>query len=359
MMEQVKSEISVQELLFKFKDWLRYFRSYWKIIFLAGCLGAIIGLAYAIYTKPEYTAKTTFVLEEDAMGGGMGGLGQMAGLAAMVGIDIGGSSNGLFQGDNIAALYKSRVMLEKALLTKAIINGKEQLLIDRYVDVAGLKNKWLSKTKYAEVKFTEVSGRPETRQADSLLGEVIEDISKKYLKVGKPDKKLNIISVEFTAQDEEFAKVFNQTIVATVSEFYIETKTKKSLSNIRVLQHQTDSVKAVMNGAITSAARVVDITPNLNITRSSQRTDPVQRSQFNAEANKAILTELVKNLELSKMNFLKDKPLIQVVDEPLFPIKSEAPGKVKMGVFGFFLALIIVVTVLAFKRVYNTLNDFS
>lgn len=355
-MEQVKSEISVQELLFKFKDWLHYLRSYWKIIFVAGCLGAIFGLAYAIYTKPEYTAKTTFVLEEDAMGGSMGGLGQMAGLAAMVGIDIGGSSNGLFQGDNISALYKSRVMLEKTLLTKAIINGKEQLLIDSYVDVAGLKSKWLRKTKYADVKFTEVSGRAETRLADSLLGEVIEDISKKYLKVGKPDKKLNIISVEFTAENEDFAKIFNQTIVSAVSEFYIETKTKKSLSNIRVLQHQTDSVKAVMNGAITSAARVVDITPNLNITRSSQRTDPVQRSQFNAEANKAILTELVKNLELSKMNFLKDKPLIQVIDEPNFPIKKEKPGKAVMSAFGFILATILTLFILVFKHFFSGLD---
>lgn len=356
-MEQNKNEISVQEMIFKFKGWSRYILSYWKVILVAGILGSVSGIAYAIFTDSEYTAKTTFVLEEDAMGGGMGGLGQMAGIAAMVGIDIGGSSNGLFQGENITALYKSRLMLEKTLLTRAVMNGEEQLLIDRYVDITGLRKKWARKSKYAGLKFTQTTGRPETRLADSLMGEVIEDINKKYLSVGKPDKKLNVISVAFTAEDEEFAKVFNKTIVSTVNEFYIQTKTKKSLDNIKVLQHQTDSVKAVMNGAISSAARVVDVTPNLNITRSSQRTAPVQRSQFNAEANKAILTELVKNLELSKMNFLKDKPLIQVIDEPLFPIKNEKPGKIAMSIFGFVLATILVVFVLIFKRIFRQLNE--
>jgi hypothetical protein len=349
------NEISIQEMVFKTKEWVRILHTKWVAILLAGIFGCIIGLAYAFYKKPEFTAVTTFVLEEDASGG-MGGLGQYAGLAAMVGIDLGGNSNGLFQADNITALYRSRAMLEKTLLTSALLDGKKQLLIDRYVDFTGLREKWSRKTRYANLKFTNITGEPETRLADSLIGEIIEDINKKYLKVGKPDKKLNLIGVEFTAENEEFAKVFNRTIVATVNQFYIETKTKKSLDNIKVLQHQTDSVKAVMNGAIVTAARIVDVTPNLNITRQSQRSSPVQRSQFNAEANKAILTELVKNLELSKMNFLKNKPLIQVVDEPLYPIEEKKLGKLVMAIFGFILGLVLMIFVVLFSHFFKSLS---
>lgn len=359
MEEQVKKEapiedIYIPDLLNQIRDKSRYLYSKWRIILLAGVLGALIGLGYALYKKPKYTAVTTFVLEEDATGG-LGGLGQMAGLAAMVGLDIGGNANGIFQGENITALYQSRVMLENTLLSNAIFNGKKQLLIDRYVDFTGLRKKWSKKEKYAGLHFTEQRGLPETRLADSLIGEVIKDINKKYLKVGKVDKKLNLIGVEFTAEDEEFAKVFNKRLVATVNQFYIETKTKKSLDNIKVLQHQTDSVKAVMNGAIVSAARIVDVTPNLNVTRQSQRTSPVQRSQFNAEANKAILTELVKNLELSKMNFLKHKPLIQVIDEPIYPIEEQRLGKLAMSIFGFFLAVVIAIFYLFFRRYFKSL----
>lgn len=363
MEEQVKKEthveeISIPDMFNQFREKSRYLYSKWRILLIAGILGALIGLGYALYKKPKYTAITTFVLEEDAAGS-LGGLGQMAGLAAMVGLDIGGNSNGIFQGDNITALYKSRVMLEKTLLTEAILNQKKQLLIDRYVDFTGLRRKWSRKAKYENLSFTQITGRPETRLADSLIGEIIEDINKKYLKIGKVDKKLNLISVEFTAEDEEFAKVFNSRLVSTVNQFYIETKTKKSLDNIQVLQHQTDSVKAVMNGAIINAAKVVDVTPNLNLTRQSQRTSPVQRSQFNAEANKAILTELVKNLELSKMNFLKNKPLIQVIDEPIYPIEEERLDEWFMSIFGFFLATIMAIFYLFFRRYFKSLQAAS
>ncbi|MES2417294.1 MAG: lipopolysaccharide biosynthesis protein [Bacteroidota bacterium] len=352
-MEQVKNEISIQDMLFKFRDWLQYFLSKWKIILAISLLGAVLGLSYAVFKKTEYTAITTFVLEEDSPGGG--GLGQYAGLAALVGIDIGGAANGIFQGDNITALYKSRLMIEKTLLTEAEFKGKNQLLIDYYVNFNGLRKKWNKKEKYANLHFSKVTGKPETRLADSLISEIVLDINKKYLKVGKPDKKLNLISVTFSAEDELFAKKFNNTIVATVNDFYIQTKSKKALDNIKVLQHQTDSVKAVMNGAINTAAQIVDLTPNLNASRQSQRSSPVQRSQFNAEANKAILTELVKNLELSKMNFLKNKPLIQVIDEPVFPLEDDKLGKVKMSVFGFFMAFLLSLFILVFREFFKKL----
>ena len=45
-------EISIKELIQKIKDWVAYLKTKWKIIFLAGLLGAAIGVVYAIYQKP-------------------------------------------------------------------------------------------------------------------------------------------------------------------------------------------------------------------------------------------------------------------------------------------------------------------
>ncbi|WP_026897730.1 LPS biosynthesis protein [Daejeonella oryzae] len=350
------NEISLQEVAFKFRVWWDYLISKWMVILSMGLLGGILGLAFAFYKKPEYIAVTTFVLEESG-GAAAGGLGQVAGLAALAGIDIGGGGEGIFQGDNIAALYKSRSMLGKALLTEIDVDGNKQLLIDRYIDFMGLRDKWENKPALVNLKFSKAVDQPRTRLQDSVIGEIIEDINKKYLKVEKPDKKLNVIDVSFAAEDEIFAKTFNNTIVSTVNDFYVQTKTKKSLLNIGILQHKTDSVRAVMNGAISSAARVIDATPNLNTTRQAQRVAPVQRSQFTAETNKAILGELVKNLELSKMNFLKEKPLIQVIDEPVYPLKKEKLSKIKLGVMGFFIATVLTVFILIFKRFFKKLGE--
>ena len=43
-------EISLRELIQKVNEWFAYFKSQWKIIFLTGILGGLLGLGYS-YTK--------------------------------------------------------------------------------------------------------------------------------------------------------------------------------------------------------------------------------------------------------------------------------------------------------------------
>ncbi|MCJ0741513.1 Wzz/FepE/Etk N-terminal domain-containing protein [Pedobacter montanisoli] len=350
-------EISVKELIIKIQGWWHYLWSKKWTILVTGLIGGTLGLAYTFIKKPVYTASTTFVLES---GDKAGGLSAYAGLASMVGIDLGGGGGGIFQGDNILELYKSRSMIQKTLLSPVNITSQEPL-IERYIEINKLRNKWkkpeLKNLKYVVDSLSE-SGFKEKdpknkRLLDSIMGEVVEDINQKYLSVGKPDKKLAIIKVDVSSEDEEFAKQFNEELVKNVNDFYIQTKTKKSLENIAILQRKTDSVRKVMNGAIYSAAVVADATPNLNPTRQVQRAAPVQKAQFSAETNKAILGEMVKNLEMSKMALMRETPLIQVVDKPVYPLHEEKLGKVKGialgGIIFGFLSVLVIIT----KRLYN------
>jgi hypothetical protein len=177
----------------------------------------------------------------------------------------------------------------------------------------------------------------------------VEDINKIFLTVSKPDKKLSIIKVEVKADDEYFAKAFNDQIVKNVNDFYIQTKTKKAAENLAILQHQTDSVRNVLNGALFQTAAVNDATPNLNPVKQVLRT-PALRSQFNAEANKAILTQLVQNLELAKLSLRKETPLIQVIDQPVLPLKIYKVSKVKSSIVGGILGGFFVVIFLILKK---------
>ena len=80
-------EISLKELIQKINDWVAYLKTKWKIILLAGVLGAAIGVVYAFFQKPTYKAVLTFALEEDKGGGG--GLSGAMGLAGSFGIAFG------------------------------------------------------------------------------------------------------------------------------------------------------------------------------------------------------------------------------------------------------------------------------
>ncbi|MGI4729358.1 MAG: hypothetical protein ACRYGB_12355, partial [Janthinobacterium lividum] len=131
------NDISLKDIVIRINSGWNYFKSKWKLIFISATIGGSTGLIYSHFKKPIYVATSTFVLEDNKTNG----LGQYSGLASLAGIDVGGS-NGIFQGDNLLELYKSRVMIQKTLLTPVNINGKSQLLIDRYINFNHLRDKW-------------------------------------------------------------------------------------------------------------------------------------------------------------------------------------------------------------------------
>lgn len=349
-------EISLKDLILKFQEWWRYILSKWLIILTFGIFGAVLGFWYAKTKKTVYTATTTFVLEDEK---GSGGLGNLAGLASMAGVELGGGGGGIFQGDNIIELYKSRKMLQQTLLSPVFTNNKAQTLLERYIQYNELAQQWAEKPTLLKLQFKadsiidgNFSLKP-NRLRDSLISIVVADISKNYLTVSKPDKKLSIIKVDVKAPDEAFAMAFNETIVKNVNDFYLQTKTKKSLQNVAIMQYKVDSVRGVMNGAIYSAVAVTDATPNLNPTRQVQRVAPAQRAQFSAETNKAILGSLMQNLEMSKMALMKETPLLEVIDQPIYPLSKYKFSLLKGILIGAFLTAFISIIILFVRRSYR------
>lgn len=339
-------EISLKELIIKIKKWWRYLLSKWFIILIAVLIGGGLGLVYSVFKQPTYTATLSFVLEEE----GAGGIGGLGGLAAMAGFNIGNSSgDGLFKGDNIFALYKSRSMLTKTLLSKTVQN--DSLLIDRYISFNNLRKKWKEKPVLATISFS-IPHDQYTLQHDSIMGEITNSISLNNLSVSKPDKKTSLIQVVTTTTNEAFSKDFTEVLVQNVNNFYVETTTKKSLENLSVLQHQTDSVRKELNAAIGGVAIAMDANPNSNPARQVLRV-PSSRRQVDVQANQAILTELVKNLEMARISLRKETPLIQVIDEPVLPLKQNKLGILRGLTFGMILSLVVVSIYLILIKFYQ------
>jgi Chain length determinant protein len=343
----VTDEVSVKDIFISIKDGFIYIKSKWLIIVMLSIAGALIGLSYAIFKKPTYSAVCTFVLEEGNKGGS---LSQYAGLASLAGIDVSGSSD-LFQGDNIIELYKSRLMIEKTLLSEVNFNGKKQLLIDRYINFNKLRPKWKAHDNIDSINF---SSDPEqfNRHQDSIITDIVENFNSKYLTVVKPDKKLSIIDVEFTSKDELFAKEFTDKLVETVNDFYVLTKTKKSVQNIQVLQHQADSVRQMLNSSISGVASASDAAPNANPLLLSLRV-PSEKKQVDVQASTAVYSEIVKDLEVSKITLRQEQPLIQIIDSPVLPLTIDKVSKIKGILIGFILAGFLTIGWLALKRLIS------
>lgn len=341
-------EISLKELIQKAQAWLSFFKSKSKTIIWAGLIGGLLGLGYSFVKKPVYTAKLSFALEEkEAMGGGL------ISLAAQFGLG-GGEGGGVFSGGNMIELLKSRFLIEKTLLSTVSINGKSDLLLNRYIRFNKLDKKWAKKKNLANLKFTNADRTHFSLQQDSVLGVISLNLIKNNVNVQLEDKKLSIINIFFNSKDEIFAKVFSEKLIENVTDFYIETKTKKSRVNILILQNRVDSVQRELNAALYGRAQFGD--QNMGLIRQKAAV-PKLKQELRVQMLGTLYGELVKNLEFAKLTLMREEPLIQIIDQPILPLYKKELGMIKGIIIGGFLFGFLSLLVLGGKKVWKEMID--
>ncbi|WP_348823536.1 Wzz/FepE/Etk N-terminal domain-containing protein [Flavobacterium aestuarii] len=349
---EVNEEISLNEIFKKAKELFSYLFSEWKIIVLVGVIGASLGYTYSCIKKPIYTATLSFALEDEKSGGGLGGA---LGIASSFGINLGASGGGIFSSANLTQLFKSRTMVEKTLMTPVKVNEKVISLAEMYIQENNWRDNWDNDSKLKKIQFLPNTKRKYfTRVHDSILGEIYKNLSDKSLSVEQKDQKVGIISMDVSSTNEMFSLYFCESLAKQVGRFYVDTKSKKARINMESLSRQTDSIRAELNSAITGVAVANDNTfmlnPALNVRRA-----PSAKRQVDVQANSAILAELVKQFELSKVTLRNDTPLIQVVDRPILPLQKEYISKVKGIVLGFVVAEFLMILFLIIKRKFKFL----
>ena len=351
-MDQTSDDMSLKEVILKLIDWYQYFLSKWKILLLTVFLGATIGVIYAWIQKPIYTATITYALDDEKSGGSLSGA---LGIASSLGFDFSGSSaGGAFGASNLMELMHYRSVIEKTLLSEVMYEGKKTTLADLYIEVNDLRSEWIRKQELIDLHFrVETTRNHFSRIQDSVLGLIYTNIDKNQLSIIQKERLISIGTIEVKSVNELFAKLFCEALVKDVTELYIETKSRKARNNLDILQKQADSVRLELNNAITGVASANDNTFNLNSVLSVHKTIAAKR-QVDVQANTAILTQLVANLEMAKVALLKETPLIQLIDRPILPLIKEKPRKLTGLIVGAFLAGFLSVLVLIFKRIWMT-----
>jgi hypothetical protein len=327
-------EISLKELILKIKEILGYLLSKWKIIVPLGLLGGGLGIVYSIIQEPVYTAKLSFsVIEKERGAGGL------ASLAGQFGLSVGGGGENIFSGENILELMKSRNLTEKTLLKEIAIDGKTCRLIEYYIS--------LNPPDKDEDKQREVIGFPLgqnradfTRAQDSLLNVLNFGITRANLSVSRINKNVSIIVVEFKNKNELFAKLFTEILVQEVSDFYVQTKTKTTRSNLQSMEARADSLKIAYERALIARAVMAD--QNVNPARQIMAVEQ-QKYQTQIQLMGTAYAELVKNVEILKLDLVRETPLVQIIDRPILPLESGKLGKRKGLILGGFLAGFMVV----------------
>ncbi len=339
-------EVSLRDVIKRSQQIVRYLLSKWLIIVIVGIAGGLLGILYAWHAKPQYSATLNFVLSSNSSSGG-----NLLGLANQFGINLGNDNDNVFSGDNIIVLMNSRRMVQQALFKKP--EGSNESLINIFVKNNKLNEGWQQneRTKNA-YPFPDSPGNM-TRVQDSLSRVIYTAIKNNLLDVSKPDKDKSIYAVTATSENPEFSYYLTKYLVASTSSFYIDTKTSTAKQNLGMLQHEADSLRRILGGAITSAGSQTDYTFNLNPAYQVQRS-AAQQSQVSATALGQAYGQVLQNLELAKITLQKETPLYQVIDEPTLPLEADKPGRFTSAIIGGFLGGFLICCILIGIKAYKS-----
>lgn len=338
---------SFKALLAKWKLKIRSVLLNWKLLSIAGLIGAVLLFSYAFFQPITYTARATFIVEDSKAGGAS----IASALAGQVGIDIGGISGGnsIFAGDNVLGLLKSHSLIKKSLLTNYDSTSNTKLA-DVYATVYGLKEKWRTNSKIGKDIYFSV--KPLTRLEDSLLQTIITRLDEKEISIFKPDKKQGIFELHIDSRDEVFSQLFCTRLITTATQFYIETKTARLTTSINRLQKRADSLGVILNRKTYSAAEANVQTLDMNLAYAA----PVVSAEISSRdkyMQATVYAEIVKNLELSKTSLAQETPTVQMLDTPEFPLKKNKTSKLLYAIAGFFFGFVLM----GFLLVYQPNNS--
>jgi hypothetical protein len=346
-----KDTVSMKEFITKLGEWMHYFVGKWKLFLIVIPIGALLGVLYSYTRKPLFVADVTFVVEDPKSGS----LSGYSGIASQLGVDLGGlsgsSGSGVFSGDNIIGFLKSKLIVEKVLLGDTLLNGKRITLADMYMNICQWRQRkgWRDNPAMDNFYFP-IDNTPDdlNRLQDSVIKIVYNAIIKNNLNVDKVDKKYTFIGATTISPDEIFSQVFDDRLVNAATSFYIKTKTQSAQQNVDKLQREADSVLYILNKKTYSAALSQDL--NLN-PATHVATVGAEFENRDKIVLAAMYEEIVKDLELAKMNLAQESPIIQVIDVPRLPLQVKNFGYLKGFVFGVFIAGFLLFVILSIKKI--------
>jgi hypothetical protein len=321
-----KKTIVLGDVIESIKRFFGYLRSQIKLIALCGLLGLVLPLIYRAFQKPAYAASTTFILEEkSATGGGL------AGIASQVGLDLGslGSGSSLFTGDNILDIIKSRVIIEKVLLTP-ISGNSGKTLADLYLEFSGMGEKLPAPVSFA------IPSVAHTVYQDSILYVMYDQIAKKNVSVDRLNKKGSIFKIVTVSQNQVFSKNFAERLLKETTTYYVNVKTSTAAANVKRLQARGDSLLRVLNAKSYNAASFQILDPNVAFKSMSV---PAEVSSRDKSIVFSIYAEVTKNLEMSRIALVSQTPVIQLLDVPKYPLMDDRKSYLFLGLVGFIAGI--------------------
>lgn len=342
-----EEQINTKDLIMKIIGVFRLIGNEWRLLLISIALGTLISILLDIkeLKDTDYTGEIQFNLE--AGSGQQMGLG---GLAGAFGIGGGATSNDLFSGGNFGLLISSKTLYEKALMQEVMIGGKKTLFINFFKDSSDIaKKEWggdfLHEPNYRAIKFRFSPKSPnEFTKEENILLSTIYDKLEAQTRLQSLDKTGSIMILSATTNSEYLTKVWLETFLKTLKEFYIEVRTQKTreiydiqMKRLQELEGKLSSTDRQLANAQFQNQNAVDPTAPMRTMQLNRSNNYVSNQYFQQLAT-------VEQLKVQLINITPLFTVLQPVRLPLLQRNYTVGGNTQKGAFvGFFLCLIFII----------------
>lgn len=332
----------------------KYWNFLWEkkwIIIISGVLCGILGFVYVCNKKITYTAHYVFTVGSSGASNGIS-------LSALLG--MGGGSMDAFSGDNVLELLKSRTIVENTLLSPCLYNGDTITFMEYSLICDSVRAKCESeerekeenKVSICDVTFPVGQARETfTRVQDSILMMKSGSLLKNNIAVARREKKLSYMEYDFIYTDEDFAKSFSAEHLKVAADFYVQTKTHISGTNLYSFQQKADSIRGELDKTIAKSSAYMDGNRNAS---GSYVSAQLKKYEVDIQVLSATYQEIQKNIKTLELDLARETPLIQIIDKPFHPLPNDKVRKLKGliagGFLGGFLACFGCLAFLYFKE---------
>jgi uncharacterized protein involved in exopolysaccharide biosynthesis len=330
-MEKKTFEQEIQDFIEKLRP---YFFKLWikrkKLLFINGCV-LIISLLYLLLIVKPYYESSVVILPEYGSKSNM--LSQLSGLAALAGVRVGEVSP--------TELYQN--LLESETVIGPVIYGR--YLTKEFPDSVNL-------IQYFEV--TKEDPNPEIQKRKRFL-EVNELLTKQYISTDV-DRVTKILTIKASMPEGQLSADVVNKLVESLDQ-YIRTKRRSYAGEQRYyLEKRVDQIKDSLSICenelkdFRERNRMVVQSPNLLLEQG--------RLMRNVEIRQSVYMELTKQLELAKIDEIKDAPILNIKEIAQNPIKKAGPKRLVMLILILFCSFIATGTYFMFEDIFNKTYKF-
>lgn len=337
------------------------------VIFIA------IGLFIAVFTQKEYTASTTMVPQASSgvkIGGNLGGL------AAMAGINLGSSGGESGISPSLYPQIINSIPFQKELLqTPLTIRGQSEPIsfVKYYTEIyrpglLGYLKKYTIGLPGVIIKA--IKGKSDILSVDterSVSG--IED-KNQILTIGEKEKELisilenqillsvnekdGYLSLSASMPEALPSAELTKAAQILLQQYIIKFKVKKSSDQLRFIQERYNEKEKEFKTAQQKLARFQDRNQFVN---SAIAQTTLTRLQSEYDLAYGVYAELAKQIETQQIQVKEDTPVFTILKPVSVPIEKTKPNKVKIIMTWIFFGLILGVLKVFSKYFVSTIEE--